>query len=51
MVSVAMRKVVVVAGKVGDIVSGLADELCSISATTSVIHCVSFGASRGRVLE
>ena len=50
-VSVAVRKVVVVAGKVGEIASGLADELCSIIATTSVIHCMSFGASRGRVLE
>ena len=51
MVSVAVREPVVVVGKVGGIARGLSDELCSIPAITPAIHCMSSGASRGRVLE
>ena len=51
--SIVVREVVVVVGKEGGTVRGLADELHSIplSATTPVIHCMSSGASRGQVLQ
>ena len=51
--SIVVREMVIVVGKEGGTVRGLADELRSIplSATTPVIHCMSSGTSRGRVLE